>query len=88
MILHDLYRGNVLSHRQTIPHRIECRPPVQTFRMDEEWKRLLTEIETLRLHLHELAKRRSFESPDMLDISRKLDRLIQEYNRLRNEKEK
>lgn len=56
----------------------------QTSCMDEKRKRLLAEMEALRGRLHELAQEHRLGSPEILDLSRKLDKLIHEYNRLGN----
>ena len=42
----------------------------------------LAEIEALRKRLNEMAQTHSFTNPKVLEISRKLDELVNAYNRL------
>ena len=45
-------------------------------------KRVLTEIEQLRVRLDELTSRKKINDPEVLRLSRKMDSLVVEYHRI------
>jgi hypothetical protein len=47
-----------------------------------ELAELSQKIEQLRIHLHELAKDRSFTDPVVIRASHKLDEMLNQYERL------